>query len=385
MEIRAVGRMSRRPGPPARRATAAGPRRSRRAGVASESETASDPSVAAASAALVHVSDSEPGIRRQKRGKGFRYLGPDNLPIEDSETIARLRALAIPPAWTDVWICPLPVGHIQATGRDQKGRKQYRYHPEWTARRDEAKFSSLLDFASALQKLRARVEGDLRRRGVSRERVVASMVRLLESTLIRIGNEAYARENGSYGLTTLRSRHVEIEGSKLLFSFAGKSGRQWRLKLSDRRILSVIRSVQELPGQRLFQYVDEDGEPRQIHSHDVNDYIRETIGADFTSKHFRTWGATIDAAYRFAAVQPPESQRERIRLTNQVIDTVASRLRNTRTVCRRCYIHPKAIESWTEGRLGDEIADLRRRFPRALKGLDAEESIVFRWLRQNEV
>ena len=346
-------------------------------------EIASDPAAAAEQADLIYVSDTEPGIRRRGAGKGFSYLDAAGKAVTDAATLARIRALAIPPAWTDVWICPLPAGHIQATGRDQRGRKQYRYHPEWIACRDEAKFSSLAAFAAELPKLRARVEDDLRQRGLPRERVIASMVWLLDNTMMRIGNDIYARQNKSFGLTTLRSRHVEIEGSRLRFSFTGKSGQEWRLKLADRRVASVLRTVQELPGQRLFRYVDEEGERRDIHSHDVNDYIRETIGSDFTSKHFRTWGATVAAAFLLGGVPLPETKREQTRLTNQVIDRVAARLRNTRAVCRRGYIHPDVIESWLEGRLGGEMAELRRRFPRPLKGLDVEESIVLRWLRDH--
>lgn len=342
-------------------------------------EISADP-IRTADADLVYVSDADPGIRRRRAGKGFRYLDPKGTPVGDPETLARIQALAIPPAWTEVWICPLPGGHIQATGRDLKDRKQYRYHAEWTACRDEAKFSSLTAFASVLPKLRARMEADLRKRGASRERVLASMVWLLDNTMMRIGNDIYARQNKSFGLTTLRSRHVEIEGFRVRFSFTGKSGQQWKLKLADRRVASVIRAMQELPGQRLFQYLDEEGERRDIRSQDVNDYIRETIGSDFTSKHFRTWGATTAAALLFAEAPLPETKREQARLTNEVIDRVAHRLRNTRAVCRRCYIHPVVIEAWLEGRL-DEMAAIRRRFSRPLKGLDMAESTVLRWLR----
>ena len=340
-------------------------------------------SIAAARADLVYVSDAEPGIRRRRAGKGFRYLDNNGKAVGGTETLARIQALAIPPAWTDVWICPLPSGHIQATGRDQKGRKQYRYHAGWTACRDEAKFSSLTAFASVLPKLRARVEDDLRKRGTSRERVIASMVWLLDNTMMRIGNDIYMRQNKSFGLTTLRARHVEIEGFRLRFSFRGKSGQEWKLKLADRRVASVIRAMQELPGQRLFQYVDEEGERRDIRSQDVNGYIRETIGSDFTSKHFRTWGATTAAAFLFADAPLPDTKREQARLTNEIIDRVARRLRNTRAVCRRCYVHPVVVQSWLEGSLG-EMTDIRRRLPKPLQGLDIEESTVLRWLRDKD-
>ena len=321
---------------------------------------------------LSYVSDAEPGWRRRRAGRGFVYLGADGGRLGLPGDIARIRALAIPPAWTDVWICPDPAGHIQATGRDARGRKQYRYHPAWTSCRDEAKFSSLVAFGHALPRLRARIDADLRRRGLPRERVVASVVRLLDNTLIRVGNDAYARDNSSFGLTTLRTRHLAIEGSSLRFSFVGKSGQSWRLKLTDRRVANVVRAIQELPGQRLFQYVGEDGERHVIRSQDVNSYLREAAGADFTSKHFRTWGATV--------AERPSSRREETAVLNRIIDAVAARLRNTRAVCRRCYVHPAVIEAWQDGRLAAEIAATRKRAPRPLKGLDEDESTVLRWL-----
>lgn len=343
-----------------------------------------EPARTARRADLAYVSDAEPGYRRRRAGKGFFYLDPKSAQVREEATLARIRALAIPPAWTQVWICHDPAGHIQATGRDDRGRKQYRYHPAWTACRDEAKFSNLIPFARALPRLRRRVDADLRRRGLPRQRVIALVVRLLDDTLIRIGNDAYAQENRSFGLTTLRSRHLEIEGSSLRFSFKGKSGQEWRLKLSDRRVASVVRAIQELPGQRLFQYLDEDGQRRDVRSQDINDYIRDAIGPEFTSKHFRTWGATVSAALALAGTSLPASQREQAMALNAVLDEVAKMLRNTRAVCRRCYVHPAVIESWHEGRLGEEVKTIRQRFSRPLKGLDAEESVVLRWLSTRE-
>jgi DNA topoisomerase-1 len=343
---------------------------------------AADPVAAAERADLIYVTDTDPGIRRRGAGRGFRYRDAAGRAVVDENTLARIRSLAIPPAWTDVWICPEPSGHIQATGRDQKGRKQYRYHPEWTACRDEAKFSSLSAFAGLLPKLRARVESDLRKRGAARERVIASMVRLLDDTMMRIGNDAYTQQNKSFGITTLRVRHVETDGGSVRFSFRGKSGKEWRLKITDRRVATVIRALQELPGQRLFQYLDEDGERREVKSQDVNDYIRSAIGSDFTSKHFRTWGATVAAACLLAAIPLPGTKRDRTLAINRVVDKVAARLRNTRSVCRRCYIHPEVIEAWFDGRLDEEIAELRRRFPKPLTRLEFDESIVLRWLRE---
>lgn len=339
---------------------------------------------AAERADLAYVSDAEPGYRRRRAGRGFFYLDPKGARLRDEKALARIRALAIPPAWTHVWICPEPAGHIQATGRDDRGRKQYRYHPAWTACRDEAKFSSLAAFARALPKLRGRADADLRRRGLPRERVVASVVRLLDTTLIRVGNDPYAQENNSFGLTTLRSRHLEVEGSRLRFCFVGKSGREWRLKLSDRRVATVVRATQDLPGQRLFRYLDEEGGRHDIRSQDVNDYIRDAIGPDFTSKHFRTWGATVSATLTLAGTPLPCAKREQATTLNTLLDGVAKKLRNTRAVCRRCYVHPAAVEAWLEGRLGAEIAAIRQRLPRPLKGLDREESTVLRWLSRHD-
>ena len=331
---------------------------------------------------LSYVNDGEPGIRRRRSGKGFGYRDADGNRVEDPEVLRRIRALAIPPAWEDVWICADPVGHIQATGRDQRGRKQYRYHPDWTAFRDEAKFGSLAAFAHSLPKLRERVDTDLRRRGLPRERVIASVIWLLDNTLIRIGNDAYRRENKSFGLTTLRSKHLEIQGSSLRFSFRGKSGKEWKLKLTDRRIAKIVRAIQELPGQHLFQYVDEEGARREINSQNVNDYIREAIGSDFTSKHFRTWNATVFTALELAGHPLPETKRAQTLTLNEVLDRVAARLNNTRAVCRSCYVHPAIFDAWLEGGFDEQIKAIRARARRPFKNLDAEESTVLRWLER---
>lgn len=334
----------------------------------------------AADADLNYVSDAEPGIRR-RGAKRFAYHAPDGVQIRDDATLARIRALAIPPAWTDVWISPDPDGHIQATGRDQRGRKQYRYHERWSAIRDEAKYGSLVEFAEALPKLRERVDDDLRKRSLSRERVTAAIVWLLDNTLIRVGNPAYARDNKSFGLTTLRTRHLDIEGAKLRFSFKGKSGKEWRLQLVDRRMAKIIRSIQELPGQSLFQYFDEDGSRRQVRSNDVNDYLREAAGPSISSKHFRTWGGTVHAANLLAATELPETKSAARRVLNAAIDQVAERLGNTRTVCRDCYVHPDVVAAWLEGTLAEEMKAARRSFRKVADGLDEEEMTVLRWLK----
>ncbi|MCX2721549.1 DNA topoisomerase IB [Roseibium salinum] len=329
---------------------------------------------------LVHVCDTDAGIVRRRAGRGFTYKRPDGSRVKDPEVLKRIRSLAIPPAWTDVWICPLANGHIQATGRDQRGRKQYRYHPDWTAFRDAVKFASLVDFAERLPALRARVDTDLSRPGLPREKVLAVVVRLLDKTLIRVGNDSYRRENRSFGLTTLRSQHVATSSSSVRFAFRGKSGREWKLKLVDRRIARIIATIEDLPGQHLFQYVD--GKTRvPIHSHDVNDYIREAAGEEFTSKHFRTWAATSLATVLLADAECPSAKRRRTIAANRIIDRVAQELRNTRTVCRKGYIHPAVLDAWEAGTLGDEINELRRRYRKPLSGLDKEESLVLRWLR----
>ncbi|ESY67643.1 DNA topoisomerase IB [Mesorhizobium sp. M0051] len=333
-------------------------------------------------ASLTYVSDAEPGIRRLKTGKGFTYKGPDGRPVADA-TRARIEAIVIPPAWTDVWISPDAEGHIQATGRDLRGRKQYRYHPQWAEERDGAKYSSLVAFAESLPTLRRRIDSDLRRPGLPFERVVAAVVWLLDNTMIRVGNAAYARDNKSFGLTTLRDRHVDIVGSSLRFAFMGKSGKEWKLKLVDRRIARIVRGAQDLPGQKLFQYLDDDGNRRPVHSEDVNRYIREAAGDAFSSKHFRTWGGTIHAASLFAQTEMPESQAQQKRVMNSVVDKVAERLGNTRAVCRKCYIHPQLFEAWSKGRLLDEMAQANKH-KRSIDGLDDEEALVLRWLKLHE-
>ncbi|RAZ91863.1 DNA topoisomerase IB [Mesorhizobium hawassense] len=330
-------------------------------------------------ASLSYVSDADPGIRRLRKGVGFSYSGPSGKALGKT-TLARIEAIVIPPAWTDVWISPDPDGHIQATGRDQRGRKQYRYHPQWVEERDGVKYSSLVAFAESLPALRRQIDADLRRHGLPLERVVASVVWLLDNTMIRIGNAAYARDNRSFGLTTLRDRHVEITGASLRFAFKGKSGKEWKLKLADRRIAKIVRGAQDLPGQKLFQYLDEDGNRRPVRSEDVNRYIRAGSGAEFSSKHFRTWGGTIHAASLFEQTELPESETARKRVMNSVVDKVAERLGNTRAVCRKCYIHPLVFEAWTEGRLLDEMAEANKR-KRLISGLDEEETLVLRWLQ----
>jgi DNA topoisomerase-1 len=339
---------------------------------------------AARQISLTYVSDAEPGIRRRRAGKGFSYASPNGKALVNEKTLDRIKSLAIPPAWSDVWIAADPDGHIQATGRDQRGRKQYRYHPRWSESRGEVKYAGLADFARALPKIRERIDADLRLRELPRERVVASVVWLLDNTMIRVGNAAYARDNKSFGLTTLKTRHVEVDGARLRFAFKGKSGKEWKLKLVDRRMARIMRSIQELPGQHLFQYINGGGERRAVTSQDVNDYIREAAGGgDFSSKHFRTWGGTVRALSLFSQIPLPDTKAGIARAMNVVIDEVSRHLGNTRAVCRQCYIHPEVMESWATGKLADELAEARRS-RRKLKGLDDEEALVLRWLKTHE-
>ena len=304
---------------------------------------------------LTWCSDEHPGIRRTASGKGFSYHDVNGALIRDEPTLARLRALAIPPAWTDVWICPRASGHIQATGRDVKGRKQYRYHEGWSSHAAETKFERLPAFARALPKLRKRVEADLNRRGVSRDKVLATAVRLLEITLIRVGNAQYAKQNRSYGLTTLNKRHLDLDGTALTFAFKGKSGVEHEVKVRDRRLATVVRSLRELPGQQLFKYRDPEGRLCAITSDDVNAYIREAMGDQFSAKDFRTWAGTVSAARVLRDMDPPASPSEAKRQITVCVKAVAGLLGNTPTVCRSSYVHPRVFELFESGDLADAL------------------------------
>ncbi|MDB5749885.1 MAG: topB [Ramlibacter sp.] len=311
---------------------------------------ADDPREAAEAAGLVYVSDEDRGLRRERAGDAFAYFKTNGDPVTDAATLERIRKLAIPPAWTEVWICPKASGHLQATGRDVKGRKQYRYHPQFRALRDSTKYEHMLDFARALPAIRAKVAEHMGLRGLPREKVLATVVHLLETTLIRVGNDDYARANKSYGLTTLRNPHVKVEGAELRFQFKGKSGKTWRLQVKDRRIAKVVRACQELPGQRLFQYQDGD-ETREVTSADVNGYLKEITGADVTAKDFRTWAGTVMAAVALREFQGVDSQAAARQNLRASIERVASRLGNTPTICRKCYIHPEVLSAYAEGAL----------------------------------
>ena len=304
---------------------------------------------AVADASLVYVSDEAPGIRRQRRGSGFGYVGPDGKAVRDPAELARIRSLAIPPAYTAVWICLRPDGHLQATGRDARGRKQYRYHPRWRAARDESKFERMLAFGAALPRIRARVNRDLALppgRRVERRAVLAALVRLLDTTLVRVGNDEYARQNGSFGLTTLRNRHAAVQGSVLRLRFRGKSGVQHAVAVEDPRVARIVRRCQAIPGQELFRYEDADGASHAIGSADVNDYLREAAGDAFSAKDFRTWHASVQALALLQA--RPADMRPTAQAANELLAEVARRLGNTVAVCRKSYVHPRLLQAMTE-------------------------------------
>jgi DNA topoisomerase-1 len=309
-------------------------------------------------AGLRYVNDRARDIRREKRGRSFRYFEPDGKLVRDRRTLARIGALAIPPAWRDVWICANPDGHLQVTGRDKRGRKQYRYHPRWREVRDENKYGHLIEFAQALPRIRRRVASHLRRRRMPREKVLAAVVKLLETTLVRVGNDEYAKDNNSFGLTTMRDRHAEVLGSTVRLEFKGKSGIDHEVDLRDRRIAKIVRRCQDLPGQELFQYVDEEGAVHDIGSADVNDYLRQIGGSDFTAKDFRTWAGTALAAQALKEFEDFDSQAAAKRNITKAIERVAERLGNTKAVCRKCYIHPAVIDAYMDRSL---VATLKRR------------------------
>ncbi len=333
-------------------------------------------------AGLRYVTDEMPGIHRENAGTGFRYRYPTGDLVQDQEVLERIKALAIPPAWKDVWICPDPCGHLQATGRDDRGRKQNRYHPRWRETRDETKYARMILFGKILPKIRARLKKDLALPGLPREKVLATVVRLLEVSLIRVGNDEYARENDSFGLTTMRNRHVDVNGSTLRFHFRGKSGKPHEVDIRDRRLARIVKRCQELPGQELFQYVDENGERRDVGSEDVNDYLREISGHDFTAKDFRTWAGTVLAARALQDAKKCDTKAQQKRNIVQAIEAVAARLGNTPAVCKKCYIHPDVIGAYMDGTL---LQTLQQRADKAIanssRKLPPEETAILRLLK----
>ena len=319
--------------------------------MSSDATTAESAKVDAGSAGLSYVSDQNLGISRQKRGASFRYVGTDGFTIRDRKVLQRIRGIVIPPAWTDVWICLAANGHIQATGRDDRGRKQYRYHPDFSAVRDGNKYEHIVVFGATLVNLRRQVNRDMSRRGLPRAKVIATVVYLLDTTLIRVGNTSYARENGSFGLTTLRDHHVKIGGISLRFEFKGKSGKTWRLQMHDRRVARIVKSCQDLPGQHLFQYIDETGGRASIGSTDVNEYLHKTTGREITAKDFRTWAGTVLAATALREFERFDTQATAKANVRAAIELVAARLGNTPTVCRKCYVHPAILKAYLDGTL----------------------------------
>jgi DNA topoisomerase I len=336
-----------------------------------------DAPAAARAAELRYVSDEAPGIRRIRRGKGFVYRTANDRAIKDAKLLRRISALAIPPAWTDVWICPSAEGHIQATGRDARGRKQYRYHSRWREVRDQAKYQDVLQFAERLPKLRRRVARDLASPHLSKTKVIATVLRLMQQTFIRVGNDCYADANGSYGLTTLRDQHAKINGHLVEFRFKGKGGKLYRHSVEDKKLAQIVKRCRDIPGQRLFQYLDGDGENRPVTSSDVNEYLKETMGFSFTAKAFRTWAGTVGATRLLHDCPRHPTVTQARRTVAAAIAAVANQLGNTAAICRKCYVHPAVVDAYTEGKLHRAyaacLAEARKR-PR--QGLSIEEAAV---------
>lgn len=342
-----------------------------------------DPIESAKMARLRYVTDARPGISRRKKGDRFTYVGPDGERITEEQDLARIKSLAIPPAWTEVWISPHANGHLQATGRDAKGRKQYRYHPRWREVRDETKYSRMIAFGQALPKIRERVDHDLSLKGLPREKVLATVVYLLENTHIRVGNEEYARTNKSFGLTTLLNRHAKVEGSELKFKFRGKSGIQHEVKIRDRRVAKIVARSRDLPGQNLFEYLDDEGNPQTVDSDDVNSYLKGITGQDFTAKDFRTWAGTVLAAMALQEFEAFDSDAQAKKNVVQAIERVAERLGNTPAICRKCYVHPAVLDSYVDGTLLQTVKELaEQELSEGLSELDPEEATVLAFLQK---
>jgi DNA topoisomerase-1 len=346
-------------------------------------ELYNDPVQSAKEAGFRYVTDDIPGLKREPAGKDFQYRDPSGKIVHDRKVLARIKSLAIPPAWTEVWICPDPNGHLQATGRDDRGRKQHRYHLHWREVRDETKYTKMIAFAKILPQIRGQIARDLKLPGLPRNKVLATVVRLLEVSLIRVGNDEYARENDSFGLTTMRNRHVHVNGSTLRFHFCGKSGKRHEVDIRDRRIARIVKSCQELPGQELFEYIDESGKRQDVKSGDVNDYLRELSGQDFTAKDFRTWAGTVLGALALRGLEGFESQSQAKKNITQAIASVAHRLGNTPAVCRKCYVHPDVIAAYLDGTLAKAIKKTVEEQPPLLSArLRPDEAAVLRFLQQ---
>lgn len=345
-----------------------------------EAAIAQAPEQSARQAGLRYVRDDAAGIYRRRCGRGFTYVDGDGTFVRGDKVRTRIDRLAIPPAWTDVWICPVPNGHLQATGRDAEGRKQYIYHPDWEQVRSETKFNRIIAFGDALGQLRARCEHDLRLRTLSREKVLAAVVSLLDRTLIRIGNQSYAKQNGSFGLTTLRDRHVDVSGGKCTFVFRGKSGKEHCIELNDRRLARIVRACRDIPGYDLFQYYDEAGARRTVDSSDVNTYLQETTGQPFTAKDFRTWGGTVQAAVVLSEMGEAASEKEAQQHVVDMVRAVSERLGNTTAVCRQYYIHPAIVDAYLAGTFLETWRPLLDRDPPPQ--LEPQEGATLRFLHE---
>jgi DNA topoisomerase-1 len=344
--------------------------------------SARDPAGSAKAAGLRYTTDTRPGIRRHRRGRSFTYTDPAGRAVRSRSDLARIKSLVIPPAWTDVWICPDPRGHLQATGRDARGRKQYRYHPKWREVRDETKYHRMIGFARALPLIRRKTREHMRRQGLPREKVLATVVQLLEKTLIRVGNDEYARSNRSYGLTTMRDGHVQFKGERVRFSFRGKSGVEHDIDLNDRRLARIVKQCRDLPGYDLFQYYDENGQRQTVGSEEVNAYLKEVTGQDLSSKDFRTWAGTVLAAQLLREFEASSSTAQAKKNVVAAVEQVAQKLGNTKAVCRKCYIHPAILESYLDGSMLDTIAQRAHKVSRAVDRLTDMERSVLALLRR---
>ena len=332
---------------------------------------------------LRYVSDTSPGYRRKRSGTSFSYFDKDGARITNKDIVRRIKSIGIPPAYESVWICPSPNGHIQATGLDARGRKQYRYHPKWRELRDQNKYEHIMKFAAILPLLRRRVAADMKRQGLAREKILATVVSLLEKTLIRVGNAEYASHNKSYGLTTMRRKHVAISGDTLRFEFTGKSGKQWKLKVADKRIAAILKRCADIPGHELFKYLDDDGKPHTVDSGDVNAYIKELTAQDFTAKDFRTWAGTVLAALALSEFEKYDNQTQAKRNVVAAIEDVAKQLGNTPAICRKCYIHPEVLSAYMSGDLVKMIeGKIADKFKRQYARLSADEVMVLAFLRK---
>jgi DNA topoisomerase-1 len=342
-----------------------------------------DPKEAAEAVGLNYASVDEPGIQRRRAGKGFSYKDPRGQTITDPAELSRIRKLAIPPAYHSVWICPDPNGHIQAVGYDDRGRKQYRYHPKFREARETIKFEHMMTFAEVLPRLRQRIAADMARPRLDRQKVLATVIHLLETTMIRVGNDSYAKENGSYGLTTLRAKHVKVDKNELRFEFKGKGGKVWRLGIRDRRVARIVKSCQELPGQHLFQYLDEDGTRQSVTSSDVNAYLKEISGANITAKDFRTWTGTVLAAKALMQFETADAKARTKKNVTRAVEEVAARLGNTPSICRKCYIHPQVVKAYLDGGLLLQVeTQIDEELSNCLDKLQPEETAVLVFLRE---